>query len=106
MNIKDYANDVGLSVAEIIKRCQELGIKADSETELSDDDVILLDNTLNLISTDTETTYEEEDVIDDVVMQVMESENIDKSTSNSQNKQKLKKKDSIKESKDFKNLKK
>ncbi len=106
MNIKDYANDVGLSVAEIIKRCQELGIKADNETELSDDDIILLDNTLNLISTDKETTYEEEDVIDDVVMQVMESENIDKSTSNSQNKQKLKKKDSIKESKDFKNLKK
>ncbi len=106
MNIKDYANDVNLSVAEIIKRCQELGIKANSETELTDDDIILLDNTLNLISTDTETTYEEEDVIDDVVMQVMESENIDKSTSNSQNKQKLKKKDSIKESKDFKNLKK
>ena len=106
MNIKDYANDVGLSVAEIIKKCHELGINADANTELNDDDIILLDNTLNLISTDTETTYEEEDVIDDVVMQVMESENIDKSTSNSQNKQKLKKKDSIKESKDFKNLKK
>ena len=106
MNIKDYANDVNLSVAEIIKKCHELGIKADANYELTDDDIILLDNTLNLISTDKETTYEEEDAIDDVVMQVMESENIDKSTSNSQNKQKLKKKDSVKDSKDFKNLKK
>jgi len=106
MNIKDYAKDVGLSVAEIIKRCTELGIKADSNTELTDDDIIILDNTLNLISTDTETTYEEEDEIDEVVEAVLESENLDKKTSNSTSKQKLKKKDTSKESKDFKNLKK
>ncbi len=106
MNVKDYAKDVGLSVAAVLKQCQEMGIKADSETVLSDDDIIILDNTLNLISTDKETTYEEEDAIDEVVEAVLESENIDKTTSNSTSKQKLKKKDSVKESKDFKNLKK
>ena len=102
MNIKDYAKDVGLSVAAVLKQCEEMGIKADSDTELTDDDIIILDNTLNLISTDKETTYEEEDAIDEVVEAVLESENIDKTTSNSESKQKLKKKDSIKESKDFK----
>ena len=106
MNIKDYAKDVNLSVAEVLKKCEEMGIKADNNTILSDDDIIILDNTLNLISTDKETTYEEEDAIDDVVQAVLESENIDKTTSNSTSKQKLKKKDSVKDSKDFKNLKK
>ena len=103
MNIKDYAADVGLSVAEILKRCNEMGIKADANAELSDDDIIVLDNTLNLISTEKETTYEEEDAIDDVVEKVLESENIDRTTSNSTSKQKLKKKG---ENKEFKNLKK
>ena len=106
MNIKDYAKDVNLSVAEILKQCEEMGIKADSNTILSDDDIIVLDNTLNLISTDKETTYEDEDAIDDVVQAVLESENIDKTTSNSTSKQKLKKKDSGKDAKDFKHLKK
>ncbi len=106
MNVKDYAKDVGLSVAAVLKQCQEMGIKADSETILTDDDIIILDNTLNLISTDKETTYEEEDAIDEVVEAVLESENIDKRTSNSTSTQKLKKKDSVKETKDFKNLKK
>jgi len=106
MNIKDYAKDVNLSVAEVIKKCEELGIKADASTFLSEDDIIILDNTLNLISSDKETTYEEEDAIDEVVELVLESENIDRTTSNSTSKQKLKKKDSVKESKDYKNLKK
>ncbi len=106
MNIKDYAKDVGLSVAEVLKQCEQVGIKADNNTELTDDDIIILDNMLNLISTDKETTYEEEEAIDDVVTGVLESENIDKLSSISTSKQKLKKKDSAKENKEFKNLKK
>ncbi len=106
MNIKDYAKDVGLSVAEVLRRCSELGIKADSNSVLSDDDIIMIDNTINLISTNKETTYEEEDQIDDVVEKVLQSENIDKTNSlNLTNKQKLKKKDS-KDSSEFKSLKK
>lgn len=106
MNIKDYAKDVNLSVAEVIKKCEELGIKADNNTELTEDDIIILDNTLNLISTNTETTFDDEDAMDDVVQAVLESENIDKTTSTSTSKQKIKKKDSTKENKDFNNKKK
>ncbi|MGN1341916.1 MAG: translation initiation factor IF-2 [Bacilli bacterium] len=105
MNIKDYAKDVNLSVAEVLRKCSELGIKADANAILSDDDIIMLDNTINLISTNKETTYEEEDQIDDVIEKVLQSENIDKTDSLvATSKQKLKKKDS--NNSEFKNLKK
>ena len=105
MNIKDYAKDVNLSVAEVLRKCSELGIKADANGFLSDDDIIMLDNTINLISTNKETTYEEEDQIDDVIEKVLQSENIDKTDSLvATAKQKLKKKDS--NNNEFKNLKK
>lgn len=104
MNIKDYAKDVNLSVAEVLRKCSELGIKADGNSILSDDDIIMIDNTINLISTDKETTYEEEDQIDDVVEKVLQSENIVKKDMVANSKQKLKKKDSS--NADFKNLKK
>lgn len=104
MNIKDYAKDVNLSVAEVLRKCDELGIKADGNSILSDDDIIMIDNTINLISTDKETTYEEEDQIDDVVEKVLQSENIVKKDMVANSKQKLKKKDSS--NVDFKNLKK
>ena len=102
MNIKDYAKDVNLSVAEVLRKCDELGIKADGNSILSDDDIIMIDNTINLISTDKETTYEEEDQIDDVVEKVLQSENIVKKDMVANSKQKLKKKDSS--NADFKNL--
>lgn len=104
MNIKDYAKDVNLSVAEVLRKCDELGIKADGNSILSDDDIIMIDNTINLISTDKETTYEDEDQIDDVVEKVLQSENIVKKDMVANSKQKLKKKDSS--NADFKNLKK
>ena len=104
MNIKDYAKDVNLSVAEVLRKCDELEIKADGNSILSDDDIIMIDNTINLISTDKETTYEEEDQIDDVVEKVLQSENIVKKDMVANSKQKLKKKDSS--NADFKNLKK
>ena len=104
MNIKDYAKDVNLSVAEVLRKCDELGIKAEGNSILSDDDIIMIDNTSNLISTDKETTYEEEDQIDDVVEKVLQSENIVKKDMVANSKQKLKKKDSS--NADFKNLKK
>ena len=49
MNIKDYAKDVNLSVAEVLRKCNELGIKADGNSILSDDDIIMIDNTINLM---------------------------------------------------------
>ena len=52
MTVKEYANDTNHTVAEILKKCEELGIKVKSgDSELSDDDIIILDNAINLIST-------------------------------------------------------
>ena len=79
MSVKEYAQDTNCSVAEILKKCEELGIDVRSGSdELSEDDIIILDNTINLISTDTDTDYEEEDAIDEVVSDLVESNNLDK----------------------------
>ena len=101
MSVKEYANDTGLSVAEILKKCKELGIKAaNADDELSEDDIIILDNTINLISTDAEVTLDEEEVMDEAVEDLVESNNIDRSFANTNKKQKLKKKSQLQSSKD------
>jgi len=108
MNVRDYANDVNLSVAEILKKCMELGIEVSSgDDELTDDDIIMLDNVINLISTDEEVTYDEDEEIEDVVDDIIEANNIDKQIKTTDKKQKLKKKNTKEVSnKDFNNLKK
>ncbi|MBR1416782.1 MAG: translation initiation factor IF-2 [Bacilli bacterium] len=79
MSVKEYAIDTGSSVAEILKKCQELGINVNSaDDDLSEDDVVMLDNATNLISTDEETTYEDEDELDDAVEEIMESNNLER----------------------------
>lgn len=101
MSVKEYATDTNHSVAEILKRCNELGINVKSgDDDLSEDDIIILDNTINLISTDIETDYEEQDVIDEVVEDLVESNNLDKNFGNTNKKQKLKKKSQLQSSKD------
>ena len=106
MSVTDYAKDINLSVAEVLKKCKELGINAhNGEDILNDDDIIMLDNTLNLISTDDEITYEEDELVENIAIDIMESNNI--TDSNSSKKQKLKKKDTSNENKeDYKLLKK
>ena len=92
MTVKEYASEMNVSVAEVLKKCAELGIEAkDASDFLEDDDIVMLDNTINLISTDDEVTYEEEDEIDDVVEDIMESSNISKQINTIDKKQKLKK---------------
>ena len=92
MTVKEYASEMNVSVAEVLKKCTELGIEAkDASDFLEDDDIVMLDNTINLISTDDEVTYEEEDEIDDVVEDIMESSNISKQINTIDKKQKLKK---------------
>ena len=104
MKVSEYANDVNLSVAEILKKCHELAINVNNKDDyLTDDDIIMLDNTINLISTDDEITFEEEEDIEDKVDEVMTSSRVDKSMKDSISKEKLKKKDASKQ--DF-NLKK
>jgi translation initiation factor IF-2 len=107
MLVKDYAKDVNLSVAEILKKCKELGINAtDAEYMLDDDDIIMLDNTINIISANEETTLEEEDEIDEKVDEIISIENIQRDIVNATSKQKLKKKDNIKNNSEFNTLKK
>ena len=107
MTVSDYAKDVNLSVAEILKKCKELGISVkNANDELTDDDIIMLDNTINLISTDEETTFEEEEEIDDKVDEILTSSTFDKASKESNFKQKLKKKDSNNSKNEYNMLKK
>ena len=79
MSVKEYAEDTGNNVAQILKVCLELGINVKSgDDELSEDDIVMLDNATNLISTDEETTYEDEDELDEAVENIMESNNLEK----------------------------
>ncbi len=99
MSVKDYAKDMNLSVAEVLKKCKELGINVTAgEDFLEADDIVMLDNTLNLISTDDEITYDEDELVENIAFDIMESKNI--SESNTSKKQKLKKKDRTNENKD------
>ncbi len=101
MSVKEYALDTNHSVAEILKKCSELGINVkNGDDELSEDDIIILDNTINLISTDVETDYEDEDAIDEVVEDLVEANNLDKNFKAGDKKQKLKKKSQLQSSQD------
>ena len=105
MTVKEYASDVSLSVAEILKKCNDLGIEVKSgEDELTDLDVITLDNAINLIGVEDD-SYEEEETIDEVVDEIVESSNITKNINTTDKKQKLKKKNQV-ETKDYSKLRK
>ena len=84
MSVLEYANDVNKTVAEILKKCEELNIYASSEEDLlSEDDIVILDNA-------------EYDVMDEIVEEIIENKNI--KVDDSISKQKLKKKSEIKPS--------
>ena len=108
MSVKEYANDVNLSVAEILKKCGELQIEVKSgDDELSEDDIIILDNAISLISTDEEASYEEEDAIDEVVDEIMEQSDIKSNFHDEEKKEKFKAKETKnKENNEYKDLKK
>lgn len=100
MNVEEYASSVDLSVAEVLKKAQELGMEVKKASdELSEDDVIILDNAISLISTDTEATLEDNDDIDEVVEEIMGSSHI-AVINDTEKKQKLKKKSQIVSSKE------
>lgn len=106
MTIKEYANDVNLSVAEIIKKCNDLGIEVKTGDDyLSDEDIISLDNAINLIGIEEE-SFEEEETMDEVVDAIVESSNITKNINITDKKQKLKKKKETTEGKDYSRMRK
>ena len=58
MTVKEYANELGLSVQEILIKCRDLDIKVTGADDMLDEDsVIMLDNAINVISTDSEIDY-------------------------------------------------
>lgn len=68
MSLLDYANDVSLSIEEVKKLCDKIGISYDNEESLlTEDDIILLDNEMqdredyvNDSEDDLDEVYEEE----------------------------------------------
>ncbi len=61
--VKEYADEMGISVQEVLKKCAFLGIKANSGSdELTDDDIVMLDNAINIMDSVME---DEENYIDD-----------------------------------------
>ncbi len=105
MTVKEYALDVNLSVAEVLNECKLLDIKVNSgEDLLENDDISMLDSAINLISTENEITYDEDEEIEEKVDEIIIKNNINKTINPTVTKQKLKKKDVSKE--EFKNLKK
>ncbi len=99
MTVKEYAESVNLSVAEVLKKCETLGIDVKSPSDdLSDDDVINLDFATNLISSDSESTYEDEDSMDEVVEDLVASTNVH-TMNPGVKKQKLKKRSEVEQSK-------
>ena len=75
MSIKEYADSMNCTVQEILNKCRELGIKAsDKDFFLEDDDIIVLDNAINIISTNTESTFEDNDALDEAVENILGEE--------------------------------
>lgn len=98
MSIKEYADSMNCTVQEILNKCRELGIKAsDKDSFLEDDDIIVLDNAINIISTNTESTFEDNDALDEAVENILGEEINSKPIIN---KEKLKKKGNNFSSKD------
>ena len=62
MSVYEYAGDMNKTVDEVLNLCQKLGIKVNGkDDELSDDDIILLDNEIE----NTESINYEEDTVED-----------------------------------------
>ena len=99
MSVEEYAQDVNYSVSQILKKCKELGIKVSSGDDLlSEDDIVLLDNSLDEI----------DEITDEQVEEIIQNKNI--KVTDDIKEQKLKKKDTTKKdfikNKDFQNKKK
>ena len=100
MTVKDYANESGFTVQEILEKCRELDIKVNNADDYLDDDgIIMLDNCMSLISTDTEMDYNDLDELDEAVENIMLDSKLSASDNNTVKKQKLKKKNVNEQSK-------
>ena len=77
MTVQDYEEDMNFTVQDVLNKCEELGIKAKSKSDILDDDaIVMLDNTMNVISTNEELNFEETDAIDNAVEDLMLDDNL------------------------------
>ena len=83
MSVEEYALDVNKSVEEVLRKCKELGISADSK------DYVLSDEEITELDTVVDEMIDEDD-LDELISEVAESEKID--MDNTVKKQKLNKK--------------
>ena len=105
MTIKDYANDVGKTVEEIMALCDSLDIKYEDEnTPLDDMDIVVLDNSLpeeeeDTISNDVVEEYDDysEEEVEDKAEELAQNTKFD--LDNTKKVEKVKKKQTNKESK-------
>lgn len=106
MTVEEYAKSMDLTVAEVLKKAIELDIVVkNADSILTDDDVIILDNALSLISTDTEATIEDNENIDDLVEEIMDNSKI-AAMKDLDQKQKLKRKHEIDNKEEYQNKRK
>jgi len=93
MTVYEYASDVNKTVAEILTKCKQLEINVSSKDDyLSEDDIVMLDNSLDNYNEELEET------LDEIVEDLIETKNI-KVNDNSISKEKLKKKEITKTNK-------
>ena len=62
-SVKEYADEMGITVQEVLKQCEFLEIKANrADDVLSEDDVIMLDNAIDIMESvnDDDVDYSEE----------------------------------------------
>ena len=88
MSIKEYALDVDRTVNEILRKCQELGITAEEEHMLTEDEIVELDNA----SFDDE---ELDEMVDELAESYVKKETINQENSVSKKKKKQKNKEVI-----------
>lgn len=88
MSVLEYAQDMNKTVEEILKKCNELNIDVKSEDDMLDDEaIIMLDSAL------ADNYEEDEDQIDEIIDEIVETKKID--LDNTITKQKLKKKSEV-----------
>ena len=108
MSVQEYAEEMNFTVQDVLNKCKELGIKANSKEDYLDDEaIIMLDNCMNLINSDSELNFEETDAIDDVIEDIMDYDNIKNiEASHTVSKEKVKKNKEAQNNKEYLNKKK
>ncbi len=77
MSVKEYAKEQGFTVQEVLDKCKELNLKISKAGDVLDDEsIIVLDNSMNLISSDKDTTHDDEEVLDEVVEDILKESNL------------------------------